>query len=390
MKRILLSRRRNYPANSTILLGLIFLLSSCGMFRSRHTGPVRQSDKVWSAENITDFEKHIEALRRRYHIPSLAAGIVNEKTLAWKKGFGYADVENKIAPDEHTAYHLASVTKTFGAIILMQLVEQGKVSLDDPIAKYGIDLGGRWGSDQRIKVKHLLTHTAAGNVFNGYKPGYSFKYNGDWYNRLGQVIEKASGKTFGELLSENMIMPLRLANTFAGIDSLRPQQPVQGPDTSNRIAKPYNWAGGLHPVQFSYGFGPAAGLMSTVSDLAVYSNAIDEGQFLTPQTWEQVFSPYVTPAGRRLRYGYGWFVRYYMGVKITWHTGWWFGYSALFIKIPERDLTFILLANSQDLSRPFYQTLYPIPFPNPFTRSLAKDLFVSDFARAFMEHFSGL
>ena len=60
-------------------------------------------------------------------------------------------------------YQLASITKTFGSIILMQLAEAGKVNLDDPIAKYGIDLGARWGNDERIKVKHLLTHSASGN-----------------------------------------------------------------------------------------------------------------------------------------------------------------------------------------------------------------------------------
>jgi Beta-lactamase class C and other penicillin binding proteins len=76
----------------------------------------------------------------------------------------------------------------------MQLVEQGKLSLDDPIEKYGINLGGRWGSDPRIKVKHLLTHTAMGNWRNGFKPGFKFRYNGDWYGRLGKVIEKASEK----------------------------------------------------------------------------------------------------------------------------------------------------------------------------------------------------
>ncbi|NEU08672.1 beta-lactamase family protein [Flavihumibacter sp. R14] len=394
MNAVTAHRRRTYQVGRLILLWTSILLSSCITSQSHQATPVRRSDKVWNAENIAHFEKHLEALRKRYNIPSISAGIVNERNLIWKKGFGYADVENKVVPDEHTAYHLASVTKTFGAIILMQLAEQGKISLEDPIAKYGIDLGGRWDSDKRIKVKHLLTHTAAGNDFNGYKPGYSFKYNGDWYNRLGQVIEKASGETFGQLLTANIISPLHLANTVPSIDdSINFKLSGYDPETfRSRIAKPYTWGGGrLHPVQSHYGFGPAAGLMSSVSDLAIYSNAIDDGMFLKRQTWEQVFTPYVTPTGRKLRYGYGWFVKYYLGVKIVWHTGWWFGYSSLFIKIPEKDLTFIILANSQDLSRPFYLTLYPpIPLPNPFKTSLGKDLFVSDFARAFIEHFSGM
>ena len=127
--------------------------------------------------------------------------------------------------------------------------------------------------------------------------------------------------------------------------------------------------------------------MSSVSDLATYSIAIDEKKFLKPETWERIFTPFVSPKGKTFQYGLGWFVKYYNGMKVVWHTGWWFGYSALFVKIPEKDLTFIILANSQDLSRPFYLTLYPVPLPNPFISSLNKDLLASDFARAFMDHF---
>lgn len=352
--------------------------------------PVSATDDVWSAENIADFEKDLEALRNRYHIPSLAIGIVNEKNLIVRGGLGYADIEKQIKPDENTVYHLASITKTFGSIILMQLVEQGKISLDDPISKYGINLGGRWGSDNRIKVKHLLTHTASGNWLNGFKPGYSFRYNGAWYGELGKVIEKGSGESFGELLMKNIISPLHMTNTVPSTD-----------DTVNfnltgyskdsfmaKVAKPYNWQGKqISPITMNYGFNPAAGIMSSVADLAKYSIAIDEKRFLKPETWEKIFTPYVTPKAKTIQYGLGWFVKDYKGLKIVWHTGWWYGYSTLLIKIPAKDLTFIILANSQDLSRPFYMTYYPVPLPHPFKKSLSKELMVSDFASLFVEYF---
>lgn len=167
---------------------------------------------------MAPLEKKIEHLRERYHIPGLSVGVVHEKKLVWAKGFGYADLEKQIVPDENTVYQIASVTKTFGSIILMQQVQAGTVSLDDPIGKYGINLGARWGSDPRIRVKHLLTHTAMGGDFNGYKPGYQFRYNGGWYNELGKVIEKSSGHTFGELLMEQIITPLSLQHTAPSTD----------------------------------------------------------------------------------------------------------------------------------------------------------------------------
>jgi CubicO group peptidase (beta-lactamase class C family) len=69
----------------------------------------------------------------------------------------------------------------------------------------------------------------------------------------------------------------------------------------------------------------------------------------------------------------------YYNTKFIWHTGWWTGYSSLLIKVPALDLTFIILANSQDVSRPFYKFL--------LGKSLHKDLLASDFANVFIEHF---
>ena len=357
---------------------------------TRTANPVTAADDVWSTSNVAAFEKKLEALRIRYHIPSLAIGIVNEKKLVVSGGLGYADMEKKTRPDENTVYHLASITKTFGSIILMQLVEQGKLSLDDPIAKYGINLGGRWCSDSRIKVKHLLTHTASGNPLNGFKPGYSFRYNGNWYGQLGKVIEKASGQSFGELVMKNIIIPLGLHHTVPSTDdSINFKLTGYNKDSFlTNVAKPYNWQGKhIAPVNFGYGFSPAAGIMSSVADLAKYSIAIDEKKFLKPATWEKIFTPFESPKGKKFQYGLGWFVKYYRGLKIVWHTGWWYGYSTLRVKIPEKDLSFIILANSQDLSRPFYLTLYPVPVPNPFSQSLNKDLMMSDFASLFIQYF---
>lgn len=378
-----------FTIRSSIITGAFAILLSCNASK-RAVKPVTADSGVWNFANVTDFEETLEKLRKKYHIPSLSVGIVNDKKLVWAKGFGYADIENKIVPDENTVYHLASITKTFGSIILMQLVEQGKLSLDDPISKYDIDLGARWSNDPRIKIKHLLTHTARGNNLNGFKPGYSFRYNGDWYSRLGKAIEKASGKSFGELLTSEIILPLGMKNTAPSLtDTINFNLTGYNMDEyRKKVAKPYNWQGHqLAPVKFRYGFGPAAGLMSSVSDLAKYSVAIDEQKFLQPETWEKMFTPFVSPKGKTFQYGLGWFVKYYQGIKMIWHTGWWFGYSTLFLKIPQKDLTFIILANSQDLSRPFYLTLYPIPMPHPLKQSLNKDLMISDFARTFVAHF---
>jgi CubicO group peptidase (beta-lactamase class C family) len=257
-----------------------------------------------------------------------------------------------------------------------------------PSPTYGINIGARWGSDERIKVKHILTHTAQGNSLNIFKPGYSFRYNGDFFNRINRVIEKSAGETFGELLIDNIIRPLNLKNTIPNTnDSLA--FGLTGYDRNafeKNVAKPYDWKKGkLLSVKYKPFFGPAAGLMSTVSDLATYSIAIDEKIFLQPDTWDQVLTPAISEKGKTFQYGLGWFIQYYKGVKVIWHTGLWDGCSALFVKIPEKDLAFIILANSPDLSNSSL-----LHFLNPFSRKLNKDLKASPFGRTFLKHFTNL
>ncbi|MBO0951873.1 serine hydrolase domain-containing protein [Fibrella forsythiae] len=338
--------------------------------------------------DTTAFAAKLDRLRQQYHIPSLSVGVVHGRKLVWHKGLGYADVANRIVPDEHTVYHLASVTKTFGALVLMQLVEAGKVSLDDPVTKYGINLGARWGNDPRIKVRHLLTHTAQGHSLNGFRPGYSFIYNGDMFGQLKQVIEQSSGQTFGQLLTRNILLPLRLQHTAPNLaDTV--DFALMGYDRAafeKRVAKPYDWQNNqLVSVAYPTYFGPSAGLMSCVADLAIYATAIDDGLFLKPDTWKRMFTAAVSPKGKTLPYGLGWFMQHQKGVKLLWHTGLWTGNSSLLIKVPEKDLTFIILANSQHLNSPFYAR-FDFFRTNP---KLQKDLRASAFAKAFLDQFVG-
>lgn len=363
-----------------LTIQLVIFLVGTNDPASSQNGSIRTETS--QPEKFSAFEKRIEALRLKHHIPSLSVGIVHNKQLVYYGGFGFADVENKVVPDRHTIYHLASVSKTFAAIVVMKLVEDGTLSLDDPITKYRIPLYGRWGGDDRIKLKHLLTHTAQGNSFNGFKPGYSFRYNGDFYGQTISAIEQSSGKSYAELLSEHILNPARLEHTVPNtLDTTSFNvSKASGAIIENRIAKGYDWRKSeLIAVGYPSYFGPAAGIMSCVNDLAAYSNAIDEGRLLKAESWKRMFTPTLSANGKTLPYGIGWFVRNYDGRTVLWHTGWWTGNSSLFVKIPEEDLTLIILANSQDLSRPFY------PKVNPFNPKLGRDLMKSDFARAFFE-----
>lgn len=436
------------------------------------------------AERLAHLERRLETLRQELKIPAMSAAVVKDQRVVWARGFGVADIENKIPATEHTAYHLASLTKTFASTIVMQLVQEGKVKLDDPVSKYGIALE----SDGVIRVKHLLSHTSEGN------PGEQYRYNGNRFAELDKVIQKATGKSYAELLIANILDPLELnetapnvtpvvkikspegadnksrteveaairnlmsgfssgsveqierylapehnsfrrdggfASLFTDPDELRglfrsglkviPQirdlesavygdtalttcilsilitppggsPRLEGPMRSSYLwqrqagawkvvhshespltvplitekhrqrfdavarilAQPYaldekfNVTKSKYPPRFS----TSAGLISSVLDMAKYDIAIDQNRFLTKETQQLAFTPMTSTKGEKLPYGLGWFTQNYKGVRLIWHYGYWTCNSSLILKVPERNLTFIAMANTDNLSRP--------------------------------------
>jgi len=145
-------------------------------------------------------------IREKLKIPGMAAAVTEGDSILFAKGFGYSDIKNHIRATENTTFRVASVTKTFTSTLIMQLVEQGKLDLNSPISKYGLDLG-----NPQITVKNLLTHTSEG------EPGTHYQYNGYRYGKLGPVIEIASGLPFYQLLMEKIIQPLGMTSTAPGI-----------------------------------------------------------------------------------------------------------------------------------------------------------------------------
>jgi CubicO group peptidase (beta-lactamase class C family) len=97
----------------------------------------------------------------------------------------------------------------------------------------------------------------------------------------------------------------------------------------------------------------AAGLVSTVRDLARFDAALNDSVLLTPESRQLAWSPFVSSTGVPQPYGLGWFVQTSEGVPLVWHYGYWEQYSSLYLRLPQRDLTLILLANSGELSARF-------------------------------------
>jgi CubicO group peptidase (beta-lactamase class C family) len=328
-------------AGVVIRVVVVGLIAACGACGTDPTAPAAPVDVV-PMEGLTGFEAQLDSIRVALRIPGMAAAIAQDDEIVWSMGFGYADVEQGRPAADTTSFYMASVTKPYGGVIVMQLVEEGILSLDDPVSMYGVDLE----ADGVIRVRHLLNHTSEGI------PGSRHDYNGGRYAELHTVISGASGRTFGDLLLERVIRPLGLRHTAPDPGDLEFRRTGldRGAFTAN-MASPYELENGVVlPSYHQSHFSPAAGLVSSVRDVASFSIALDQDSFMTPETKQLMLTPTVLNDGTTSYYALGWYVQYHEGVRLEWHGGEWNAQSALLLRVPERGLTFVAAANTRRMS----------------------------------------
>jgi CubicO group peptidase (beta-lactamase class C family) len=316
------------------------------------------------ARNIQEFEGRMRDLQAEARIPGLTVGISHTGDVPWIKGFGTMNVASGDTTTDSTSYHLASLTKTFASTILLQLVEEQKLSLDDPVTNYGIQLP----EGSAVRVRHLLSHTSQGT------PGSTYIYNGDRFGLLDSVIRRVDGRTFGQAVYARIVTPLNLRWTA-------PMATNAAFGAFNRDSTSFaaNLARGYTivnraPQLTSYPtyFGAAAGLTSNVPDILAYSAALDNDQLISASSRELAFAGTATSSGTS-PYGLGWFSTEYRGIRVVWHYGLWTAISSLIVKVPDRGFTFVVLANSDALT-----SRYPLA---------AGRLDTSPWAREFLDAF---
>ena len=333
---------------------LIFLLLTASCQSVRITEP---------AMSLDDFRVHLERLRLDGRIQAISAVIVKDQAIVWTRSFGGGDTG---PVSDTTVFHLASLTKPFASTVILQLVDEGKVSLDDPVSKYGIVLA----NSGEVRVRHLMSHTSEG------VPGSRYAYNGDRFSLLDSVIAHAAGKPFAAAVQERIVVPLGLRHTAPTPQSAA--FAATGLDRATylaNVAPGYTWNGSRFvPTTYETSFSSAAGMTASARDYAAFSMAMDRDAFLKPATKSLAYTAVVGPSGATFPYGLGWFVTDYKGVRVIWHYGYWTASSTLIMKVPSQGLTFVLFANTDGLSAP-----YPLA---------AGKLEASPWAREFLETFA--
>ncbi len=275
----------------------------------------------------------------------------------FSRSYGQANREAGAANAADTVYRIASATKQFTAAAIMRLVEQGRVRLDDPLAKYYAATPPTWSS---VTLRNLLDHTSglldytqvSGFLQNGArldqppetligairdkppetKPGTHFAYNNTDYILLGLVVEAVSGRSYAQFLDAEFFGPLGMSSTR--YDDL-------GDVVARRAAGYVVQDGRVRNAPFlatSAAFA-AGGLRSTAPDLLVWDQALHSGKVLKPQSVSQMFTDW----GHG--YGFGAFVERRAGHRLWSHGGNLPGFATAFEHYPDDDLTVIVLSN---------------------------------------------
>lgn len=292
---------------------------------------------------IEPFAARAEELRESLQIPSMSVAIARGDEVVFVRG---GDV----------VYPIGSISKTFTATLMLQLAEQGRLDLDNDVARF-VD----WQVDPAIRIRHVLSHTSGG--VPGTRCSYSSRFN--W---LDNVVESATKESFRKLMQDQVLAPAGLTRTFPG------EEGDEYPATLPGLADPYRIENG-NAVRSKYppmALHSSSGLSSTVLDLVKYSNALDDHRLLSKSALERAWEP----SAPTLPYALGWFTQRVNGERVVWHTGWWpDAYSGLLVKVPSRKLTLVVLANTDGLASPQRGSsnvlLYPLA--NEFLRAFLGD-----------------
>lgn len=333
--------------------------------------------------DIATFIQHLDSLRRAVSIPGLSVAVLKGRALVFAGGLGHADLEHGTLATAETPYNIASVAKPISAVVALRLVEQGTLDLDRPLASYSgwVEFCTEFSHQPSIfaedlrcepashTLRQLLSHTAA------QQPGTRFSYNPVLYSWASRPIMAAAGVPFSALVERYVFGPARMSRSAR----IHRDLPLRA-NLAQLLAPPYrvDSSGAIQraPEPSPQGDGAAGGVIATVLDLARFDLALDEGKLISPASRAEMMTPLRSTAGDEFPYGLGWFVQQYQRHTVAWHSGWWpEAYSALYLKVPDLKLTFIILANSEG-----------IWWHNPLDQaSVERSAFAQAFFQAFLE-----
>ena len=310
--------------------------------------------------SIPVLDSYLEALRQQAGIPGMAAVILKDGDIVWEKGYGFANLTSRERVTPDTPFMVGDLSGTLAATLLLQCVELRRIGLDEPISRYGLS-----APEAGATLRGLLSHAAP----DSSRGTESFVYSPERYAHLTALMEWCAPQPYRKSVSHRVLNRLAMRDSVPGTDlhdaalplpeGLFADEELDRYRTQlQRLAVPYKVTGRTKADRTELPIttmSASGGLVSTVRDLAKFDRALsDERIMLLDETLAAAWNPGVDRAGQAMPTGLGWFVQFHRGERVVWH----FGhipnaYSSLMLKLPNKGITFILLANSDGLSNPF-------------------------------------
>ncbi|MFD2588358.1 serine hydrolase domain-containing protein [Croceitalea marina] len=383
----------------SILLAAVSLILACKNKENTKSAlafEVEENDKTQQLDSV--YSAHYD--RNEFNGNVLVA---ENGKIIFHKSYGIANEETKEKLDINTSFELASVSKQFTAMGIVQLQKEGKLSYNDLISKYIPEL--TYYSD--VTIKNLLIHTGGLPDYMGmmaehwdkskiatnddvieifaklkpekeFEPGKKYSYSNTGYLILGTIIESVSEKSFGKYLNEKIFTPLKMENTFVYRRRFQPKK-------IDNYAEGYIYSDSLKKnilpddspdedyVVYLDGIVGDGMVNSNTIDLLKWDRALYGNELINAEDKKLIFSSYPTESGEETDYGFGWFVRNdsIYGKRVL-HSGGWAGYITWIERHIDADKTIIQLMNIENKittspAKYARKILYNQPIEQPFT-----------------------
>jgi CubicO group peptidase (beta-lactamase class C family) len=287
--------------------------------------------------------------------PGASVLVLRDGEVVFRKAYGLADVENRIAATPETHYRLASVSKQFTAAAILTLADRGKLSLDDPIRKY---LPSLPSATDAITIRHLLTHSSGLIDYEDvmpatttaqlkdadvlrllesqtslyFAPGSGYRYSNSGYALLALIVEKVSGRSFARFLRDDIFLPLGMNTTVAHEEGI-----------STVPQRAYGHTGTLRTDQsLTSAVLGDGGIYTSVDQLVPWLLALDRGKFAEASV------PRVQTDVEGMSYGYGWRIHTHNGRGVVSHTGESIGFRNALVRFPYEGISVVVLTNRNE------------------------------------------
>ena len=321
-----------------------------------------------SAQSLTtkamnaEFDKLLSAQFKPGETGSAALVAIKGQVI-YKKAFGMANLELNVPMQPDMVFRIGSITKQFTAIAILQLMEQGKLSLQDDITKFIPDYPTQ---AYKITIENLLTHTSGIKSYTSdpgimkfikddftpeevidkfknlpmeFAPGTKWNYNNSGFFLLGYIIEKASGMKYQDYIEQNLFKPAGMTNSLYGNDRKIIKNRAYPYQTDGDTAVNADYMSMLLPYS-------AGSLMSTVEDLYKWNRALLSDKFVKRETLDKAWTEFKLSDGKGTHYGYGWVLSQVQGSLSIEHGGGINGYLTNGIFLPKEDVFVAVFSNN--------------------------------------------